>query len=149
LCATCGCWELNLSPLEEQSVLLTTEQSLQSSYFISKNDFFLKILCVCVCLPRVCRSSQRPEEVVGFPGTGVEVVVSHGELGSSVEEQRVSLIAELSPALTAASVWLGWHSVRSRDLPVSCPSAGVTDSHCHPSLLCGFWDPNSVFLLLW
>ena len=26
----CGCWELNLGPLEEQSVFLTTEPSLQS-----------------------------------------------------------------------------------------------------------------------
>ena len=26
----CGCWELNLGPLEEQSVLLTTEPSLQA-----------------------------------------------------------------------------------------------------------------------
>lgn len=34
-------------------------------------------LCVCVCLPRVSRSSQRPENGVGSPGTGVEVVVSH------------------------------------------------------------------------
>ena len=25
----CGCWELNLDPLEEQPVLLTTEPSLQ------------------------------------------------------------------------------------------------------------------------
>jgi hypothetical protein len=25
----CGCWELNLGPLEVQSVLLTTEPSLQ------------------------------------------------------------------------------------------------------------------------
>jgi hypothetical protein len=25
----CGCWELNLGPLEEQTVLLTTETSLQ------------------------------------------------------------------------------------------------------------------------
>jgi hypothetical protein len=25
----CGCWELNSGPLEEQSVLLTTEPSLQ------------------------------------------------------------------------------------------------------------------------
>ena len=25
----CGCWELNLDPLEEQPVLLTTEISLQ------------------------------------------------------------------------------------------------------------------------
>ena len=27
----CGCWELNLGPLEEQSVLLTAEPSLQPS----------------------------------------------------------------------------------------------------------------------
>jgi hypothetical protein len=26
---SCGCWELNLGPLEEQPVLLTTESSLQ------------------------------------------------------------------------------------------------------------------------
>jgi hypothetical protein len=26
----CGCWELNSGPLEEQSVLLTTEPSLQA-----------------------------------------------------------------------------------------------------------------------
>jgi hypothetical protein len=26
---SCGCWELNLSPLEEQPALLTTEPSLQ------------------------------------------------------------------------------------------------------------------------
>ena len=26
----CGCWELNLSPLEEKPVFLTTELSLQS-----------------------------------------------------------------------------------------------------------------------
>jgi hypothetical protein len=32
----CGCWELNSGPLEEQSVLLTTEPSLQpcSSFFV-------------------------------------------------------------------------------------------------------------------
>ena len=28
----CGCWELDLGPLEEQSVLLTTEPSLQSQF---------------------------------------------------------------------------------------------------------------------
>jgi hypothetical protein len=29
----CGCWELNSGPLEEQSVLLTTEPSLQPSLY--------------------------------------------------------------------------------------------------------------------
>jgi len=31
----CGCWELNSGPLEEQSVLLTTEPSLQPTNLIS------------------------------------------------------------------------------------------------------------------
>jgi hypothetical protein len=30
----CGCWELNSGPLEEQSVLLTNEPSLQPYFFI-------------------------------------------------------------------------------------------------------------------
>jgi len=32
----CGCWELNSGPLEEQSVLLTTEPALQP-----RNDFLI------------------------------------------------------------------------------------------------------------
>ena len=32
----CGCWELNSGPLEEQAMLLTTEPSLQPSYFSLK-----------------------------------------------------------------------------------------------------------------
>jgi hypothetical protein len=51
----CGCWELNPSPLEEYSVLLMAESSLQPS-------FNLFISCICfmciiygVCVPeRVC-----------------------------------------------------------------------------------------------
>jgi hypothetical protein len=34
----CGCWALNSGPLEEQSVLLTTEPSLQRSDGPSKSD---------------------------------------------------------------------------------------------------------------
>ena len=37
----CGCWELNSGPLEEQSVLLTTELSLQPPTF-----FFLPTICM-------------------------------------------------------------------------------------------------------
>ena len=37
----CMCWELNLGPLEEQSVLLTTKPSLHSLIFIFKQIFFL------------------------------------------------------------------------------------------------------------
>ena len=31
----CGCWELNLGPLEEQSVLLTSEPSLHLQMFLN------------------------------------------------------------------------------------------------------------------
>jgi hypothetical protein len=34
--STCGCWELNSEPLEEQSTLLTIEPSLQPENFIVK-----------------------------------------------------------------------------------------------------------------
>jgi hypothetical protein len=34
----CGCWELNSGPLEEQSVLLTTEPSLHLNLFFYKVD---------------------------------------------------------------------------------------------------------------
>jgi hypothetical protein len=30
----CGCWELNSGPLEEQSVLLTAEPSLQPRFYV-------------------------------------------------------------------------------------------------------------------
>ena len=41
----CGCWELNSGPLEEQSVLLTTESSLQPSH----SFFFLNQVLLPVC----------------------------------------------------------------------------------------------------
>jgi hypothetical protein len=49
----CGCWELNSGPLEEQSVLLTTEPSLQPTILILNLgiyiDFvFLEWQCVYV-----------------------------------------------------------------------------------------------------
>jgi hypothetical protein len=31
----CGCWESNLSPLEEQAVLLTAEPCLQTPWFVT------------------------------------------------------------------------------------------------------------------
>jgi hypothetical protein len=34
----CGCWELNSGPLEEQSVLLTTEPSIQPKKVIFKEQ---------------------------------------------------------------------------------------------------------------
>jgi hypothetical protein len=44
----CGCWELNLGPLEEQSVILTTEPSLQPY------NFFLNLwLNVAILKPEI------------------------------------------------------------------------------------------------
>jgi hypothetical protein len=37
---SCGCWELNSGPLEEQLVLLTAEPSLQS-HTMTLNDIML------------------------------------------------------------------------------------------------------------
>jgi hypothetical protein len=37
----CGCWDLNSGPLEEQSVLLTTEPSLQPLYFLKMYLFYV------------------------------------------------------------------------------------------------------------
>jgi hypothetical protein len=37
----CGCWELNSGPLEEQSVLFTTEPSLQHN----KTSFLTNLTC--------------------------------------------------------------------------------------------------------
>jgi hypothetical protein len=50
------CWELNSGPLEEQSVLLTTEPSLQLpvTYF-----FFYNLLIICKYTVAVFRHSRR------------------------------------------------------------------------------------------
>ena len=55
----CDCWELNSGPLEEQSVLLTTELSFQPESLgpLKKGPSYLDMVmyiyvcvCVCVCL---------------------------------------------------------------------------------------------------
>ncbi|KAM7326927.1 hypothetical protein ACRRTK_013294 [Alexandromys fortis] len=42
----CGCWELNSGPLEEQSVLLTSEPSLQPLFVILRQDFSVALVPV-------------------------------------------------------------------------------------------------------
>jgi len=39
----CGCWELNSGPLEEQSVLLTTEPSLQPYFIVLRKHHSLSL----------------------------------------------------------------------------------------------------------
>jgi hypothetical protein len=70
----CGCWELNPGPLEEQSVLLAAESSLQAQgYCLLKRFIDLLLACVCVCV-RACVCAQlwmpvpwRPEEHLECP----------------------------------------------------------------------------------
>jgi hypothetical protein len=68
--APCGCWELNSGPLEEQSVLLTAEPSLQpndaNSFFCFLFLFvFVLVFCLFVCLFGDKVSLYSP----GCPGT--------------------------------------------------------------------------------
>ena len=61
----CGCWELNSGPLEEQSVLLTAEPSLQAESFFF---FFLKPFC---WVPAACcRNGQVLETQESGAGPG-------------------------------------------------------------------------------
>jgi len=50
----CGCWELNSGPLEEQSMLLTAEPSLQPQVllFLTKNKAKLTLLSQIICIKR-------------------------------------------------------------------------------------------------
>jgi hypothetical protein len=43
-------WDLNSGPSEEQSVLLTTEPSLQPLIFSFKTVFYRVSVCVCLCM---------------------------------------------------------------------------------------------------
>jgi hypothetical protein len=42
----CGCWELNSEPMEEQSVLLTIDPSLQPIFFQKKHYILHLFICV-------------------------------------------------------------------------------------------------------
>ncbi|CAO2577873.1 hypothetical protein LEMLEM_LOCUS287, partial [Lemmus lemmus] len=48
----CGCWELNSGPLEEQSVLLTAELSLQPYkkylFFVLNSYVYEYFACICI-----------------------------------------------------------------------------------------------------
>jgi hypothetical protein len=59
----CGCWELKSGPLEEQSMLLTTEPFLQPSFlFCLLLSLFPWVLLTCMCtfmslkLVRTCKA---------------------------------------------------------------------------------------------
>jgi hypothetical protein len=53
----CGCWELNSGPLEEQSVLLTTEPSLQSQF-----SHFIDFIC-CLWNSKLAASATRSSQL--------------------------------------------------------------------------------------
>ena len=53
--AQCGCWDLNSGPSEEQSVLLTTEPSLQPFTQVLRQGNFLELLLFCfIALVSLC-----------------------------------------------------------------------------------------------
>ena len=65
-----GCWDLNSGHLEEQSVLLNVESSLQPLYSCLYGYFFMYI-----CTPHWCCACQLPAEAnqvfIGSHWTGV------------------------------------------------------------------------------
>jgi hypothetical protein len=71
----CGCWELNSGPLEEQTVLLTTESSLQPREFFYKRfffkDLFIYLFIICKYTVAVFRRTRRGHQI------SLRVVVSH------------------------------------------------------------------------
>ena len=52
----CGCWELNLAPLEEQPVLLTTEPSLQPSLVHVKSKYWTHMSSMILIIKPGCLS---------------------------------------------------------------------------------------------
>ena len=86
----CGCWDLNSGPLDEQSVLLTTEQSLQHSVVVVK-DLFIIIHKYTVA---VFRHQKRVTDLIT---DGCEPPCGWWDLSSGpLEEQSVLLTAEPS-----------------------------------------------------
>jgi hypothetical protein len=68
----CDCWDLNSGPLEEQSVLSSTEPSHQPPQLYSYH-LFLNLcvyVCVCRCVMLVCHwVAQRSEDHSGNPSS--------------------------------------------------------------------------------
>lgn len=49
-----------------------------SNHFLKKDLFLLMdTLCICECMPHVCKYPQRQKEGAGYPGAGVQAVVRH------------------------------------------------------------------------
>jgi len=91
-----GCWELNSGPLEEQSVLLTAEPSLQPYYF------YYIYLCESVYL-------LVPGEAKGlrYLGAGVtdgcELLGRYWESNSSSLEEQYMMLLSIEPSLLVPS----------------------------------------------
>ena len=59
----CGCWELNLAPLEEQPVLLTTKPSLQAKH-INLLLYSSAFVCLHVCTSHMLASHGSEKRVL-------------------------------------------------------------------------------------
>jgi hypothetical protein len=61
---SCGCWELNAGPLEEQTVLLTAEPSLQPQVLIFFNPRY--------CLPMIFHPLTLQMKITGVKRTPID-----------------------------------------------------------------------------
>jgi hypothetical protein len=101
----CGCWELNLGPLEEQSVLLTAESSIQ--HLLPPAFFILSIL------------TQVPLSCLGRPWEAYAIkLCAHkgcpiGKWASGLTTVRHSCQKDV--------IWTVWITSTLLCLPCSCP----------------------------
>jgi hypothetical protein len=82
----CGCWELNSGPLEEQTVLLTTEPSLQPQVHTSN--------------PRIW--AVEAKKIKGIPSL-------HNELEASLGSRRPWHKGKLNKHEAKEWLWIGAH----------------------------------------
>jgi hypothetical protein len=73
----CGCWEQNLGPLQEQSVLLTTEPSLQPLFVVCDGHYMSRYL-----------SMNLVDGTVGRLDTRARVIVDYGFHLSSISCEK-------------------------------------------------------------
>lgn len=99
----CGCRELNLSPMEEKSVLQTTESSLllqQSTFKVSNSKWF-----------HSDRDSPQPKFPLTAPENAVRIKLSKGGKGSSLSLSK-SFKSLVLPSTTFGEQHVSLWSVR-------------------------------------
>ncbi|KAL1775207.1 Lactase-phlorizin hydrolase, partial [Sigmodon hispidus] len=130
----CGCWESNPGPLEEQTVPLTAEPSLQPPpFFFFKTEYLFLCMCVRMCVwclylyicVWACMCYGTYVEVTGEFGEPQfsHHVESGGELMSSVDGSHLCLLGHLAVSSSSSSRQdfmlhkLALNSLEANDLP--------------------------------